>query len=369
MNKQTQNVQKMQKMQEEQQRIIAEQGKQRAEETARFMANLDEQRKQVEAERKLREASIAKAEAALRDAQRKEDDLMATLQMFSQGFSPILWPTQEEIDRANLRLGPDPDGHFHIAVAGYTGTGKSSIINAFRGVKNNNKEHAANVGVTETTTGIGRYPDPNRSGPQAKFVWYDIPGSGTLLKPGPQYFNDHGLFVFDIILVLFGGRFTQQDFVILEHAARFKVPTFLIRSKSNQYIENIIREEFDYEGVQYGPEFEALYDRARELYQRETKQSVHKNLGVGEYHDPNQKVYLISAPGMRAYVNNVSEESLQPTSRLIDEAQLIEDIAKSIVRRRFDPNKPNGGDDDLEAKIRDAMNLAKNLFGKKNRSG
>ena len=359
----------MQKMQEEQQRIIVEQGQQRAEETARFMANLDEQRRQVEAERKLREESIAKAEAALQDAQRKQDDLMVTLQMFSQGFSPILWPTQEEIDSANLRLGPDPDSHFHIAVAGYTGTGKSSIINAFRGIKNNNKQHAANVGVTETTLGIGRYPDPNRSGPKAKFVWYDIPGSGTLLQPGPQYFNAHGLFVFDIILVLFGGRFSQQDLVILEHAAHFKVPTFLIRSKSNQYIENIIREELDYEGVQSGPEFEAVYRQARELYERETKQSVRKNLGTGGYHDPNQKVYLISAPGMRAYVNNVPEESLQPTSRWIDEAQLIEDIAKSIVRRRFNPEKPDGGNNGLEAKIRDAMNLAKYLLGKKNRSG
>lgn len=359
----------MQQMQAEQQRIIAEQGQQHTEETARFMASLDEQRRQVEAGRKLWEESIAKAEAVMRDAQRKEDELMATLQMFSQGFSPILWPTQEEIDRANLRLGPDPDDYFHIAVAGYTGTGKSSIINAFRGVKNNNKDHAANVGVTETTTGIGRYPDPNRSGPQAKFVWYDIPGSGTLLKPGPQYFNDHGLFVFDIILVLFGGRFSQQDLAILEHAARFKVPTFLIRSKSNQYIENIIREELDYEGVQSGADFEAVYRRARELYERETKLSVQKNLGIADYHDPNQKVYLTSAPGMRAYVNNVPEESLQPTSRWIDEAQLVEDIVKSVVRRRFHPEGPDGGISEVEAKIRGAINLAKSLFGKTNRSG
>lgn len=355
-------------MREEQQRFSEEQTKQRAEETRQFLERMDEQKKQLEEERALREASIARAEEALQEAKNREDDLAAAVRMFSSGFSPVLWPTAKEIEQAERRLEPR-EGHFHIAIAGNSGTGKSSLINAIRGVKNNDKIHAASVGVTETTTGVGRYPDPTVSGPRSRFVWYDIPGAGTLLKPGPKYFNEHGLFVFDLIIVMFGGRFTQQDLAILEHCARFKVPTFLVRSKSNQYIENIIKEELDYEGIHVGPVFQQCYIQARDQYIRETRQTVRQNLAMGEYHDPSKKIYLVSAVAIRAYVTGGDETNLAPTSRLIDEEQLLEDIAKTIVERRFTPSEEEiaHSETGLESKIRDAVHFVRSMGRQKGR--
>ncbi|KAI6103783.1 hypothetical protein EDD17DRAFT_1608281, partial [Pisolithus thermaeus] len=58
---------------------------------------------------------------------------------------------------------------------------------------------------------ISRYPDPNSDNP---FVWYDIPGAGTLSQPDWLYFNNQGLYVFDCIIVLFDSRFTQTDIAI-----------------------------------------------------------------------------------------------------------------------------------------------------------
>src|SRR6185436_4063074 len=87
-----------------------------------------------------------------------------------------MWPNSKQLEKAKFML-EDPDELFyHFAVAGYTGTGKSSLINALRGCKDTGKG-AAKVGVVETTMDIKRYPD--KSSIFKKFVWYDIPGAGT----------------------------------------------------------------------------------------------------------------------------------------------------------------------------------------------
>ena len=99
---------------------------------------------------------------------------------------------------------------------------------------------AAATDVVESTTKVARYTDPNTRNP---FLWYDVPGAGTLAFPDWQYFNDMGLFVFDAIIVLFDNRFTDTDVAILRNCARFNIPAYVVRSKAEVHINNIVKKK------------------------------------------------------------------------------------------------------------------------------
>lgn len=102
---------------------------------------------------------------------------------------------------AKTRIQYDPE-KLHFAICGSSGSGKSSLINALRGLTNFDPG-AAPTGVTETTMSITRYPDPHEELPHSRFIWFDVPGAGTLNVPGWQYFNQLGLFIFDIIILVY----------------------------------------------------------------------------------------------------------------------------------------------------------------------
>jgi energy-coupling factor transporter ATP-binding protein EcfA2 len=90
----------------------------------------------------------------------------------------------------------------HFAICGASGSGKSSLINAFRGLWTDDPDAAA-VGNNETTLGVTRYPDPRQELPYPRFVWCDVPGAGTFNIPAWQYFNQQGLFIFDFIILVY----------------------------------------------------------------------------------------------------------------------------------------------------------------------
>ncbi|KAF8531794.1 immunity-related GTPases-like protein, partial [Trichophaea hybrida] len=150
----------------------------------------------------------------------------------------------------------------HFAVSGQSCSGKSSLINALRGIKNRGP-NAAKVGHTETTTSVARYPGGERF---PRVAWYDIPGAGTREIPASQYFNQQGLFLFDFIILVYDGSFTEIDGEILEQCRGFEIPAFIVRSKSDQHILNVKEDE------------ECDDDQARELYIEETRANLKSNL-------------------------------------------------------------------------------------------
>src|SRR6185312_7530729 len=136
---------------------------------------------------------------------------------------PEIRPTREQYEKAKSMLKDPSNSFYHFAVAGYTGTGKSSLINALR-VCEDNFDGAAKVGIVETTMDIKRYPD--KSSVFKHFVWYDIPGAGTPKNRWWQYFNDKGLYIFDFIIVCWKDRVSETDIQILKSCEKFDIPTF-----------------------------------------------------------------------------------------------------------------------------------------------
>ncbi|KAI0922846.1 hypothetical protein AcW1_002601 [Taiwanofungus camphoratus] len=157
---------------------------------------------------------------------------------------------------------------------------------------------AAPTDITETTSEITRYTDPNSANP---FVWYDVPGAGTLQIPDGQYFNAQGLYIFDCIIVLFDTRFTETDVAILKNCALFNIPSYIVRSKSKQHILNVMKDM----GYDSDDEDHALrrvfLARARDKYITKTRESVKRNLDAA--HLSQQRAYVVDKETLVKIVN------------------------------------------------------------------
>ncbi|KAF8460411.1 interferon-inducible GTPase-domain-containing protein [Kalaharituber pfeilii] len=296
----------------------------------------EEKRAKWEKENEHLQEELRKKHEEWKDSQKELERLRAQQQAIREKLNAKVFPTRQERRRAEERL-VQGDDRFHIAVAGTSGSGKSSLINALRGLRNQDS-NAARIGITETTKTITPYPDPSSTEPYNKFVWYDVPGAGTLKIPGPQYFNAQGLFIFDLIIVLIDNRFTEQDIAILQQCEAFKIPAFIVRSKTNQHINNIMRDQLGYTTDDSDDE-EDYYSRltkAKEILVEGTKATVRENLREGEL-NPNQRVYMVCSDGVRSAVRAQREnKEIQKLEKIIDERELIRDLAEAIVHRRYD---------------------------------
>ena len=179
-------------------RQLAEENKRIEQEAQKREA--EAQAREAESKRQEEEARKAAVKAQEEEEQAKKN-LAQTNHWLSIGIQPEVWPTEEEFDVAQARIEYNPK-KIHLAICGSSGAGKSSLINAFRGFANHD-EGAAPAGVVETTTTINRYPDARAEFPHSHFVWFDVPGAGTLNIPGWQYFNKQGLFIFDVIVLVY----------------------------------------------------------------------------------------------------------------------------------------------------------------------
>ncbi|KAI6013678.1 interferon-inducible GTPase-domain-containing protein [Pisolithus microcarpus] len=267
-------------------------------------------------------ANNAPAEEARRAVAAKEE----AESRLKKGIRPVVTPSLDELERAKERI-QYREGFFHFAVTGVAGSGKSSLVNAFRGLRNKDAGAAA-TGVTETTLETAMYPDPS---PNHQLLWFDIPGAGTLKVPDWQYFNEHGLYVFDCIIVLFDARFTLTDIAILSNARRFNIPAYIVRSKADQHIRNIMRDmgyNSDDDDEEDDPgRRNRFYKAARKQYIEETRKSIKANLENANL--PDEQVYLVSNDTMLSCVT-----TQKPPKKVIDEIELLTDIYTQVVSRR-----------------------------------
>lgn len=107
-----------------------------------------------------------------------------------------------ERERSKLRFEP---GCAHVAICGPAESGKSSILNALRGIQNSDSE-AARTGTTETTIESTKYPGHASFG---SLMLHDCPGAGTLRVPTDGYYKTQKLYLFDMVLIVQGEQFGE----------------------------------------------------------------------------------------------------------------------------------------------------------------
>lgn len=224
------------------------------------------------------------------------------------------YPTREELQQIRRQLQIHRQ-NLNFAITGLAGSGKSSLINALRGIRNN-APGAARVGIVETTTRIQWYPDSNPR--RTRVVWYDIPGAGTQNNRSARYFIEQGLPVFDFIIITVNDRITETDIDILQKCASLPepIPTFVVRSKADQHVHNLMNEE------------SLSHEEAHAKVIMDTRRSFQENLQQAGL-DRSTRIYIVSARGIRDTVNE------HPVRDAFDEVNLIDQLLITVAMRRY----------------------------------
>ncbi|KAK3572773.1 hypothetical protein QTP86_007378 [Hemibagrus guttatus] len=120
----------------------------------------------------------------------------------------------------------------NIAVTGESGSGKSTFINAFRGLGDED-EGSAETGVVETTTEPTAYPHPKF--PNVK-LW-DLPGIGTPRFKADEYLKQVQFERYDFFIIIASDRFRECHANLGAEIINMKKKFYFVRSKIDSNIE------------------------------------------------------------------------------------------------------------------------------------
>ena len=151
------------------------------------------------------------------------EEIKAALQKNNQALA--IAKIKEYVDKQN-------NIPLNIAITGETGSGKSTFINAFRGVKHGDAGYAP-TGVRECTKVPTPYTHPN----YPNVTLWDLPGVGGKHFPADQYLNDVGFENYDFFIIISDTRFRENDVKLAREIQRMKKKFYFVRSK----IDNDIR--------------------------------------------------------------------------------------------------------------------------------
>ncbi|XP_030649194.1 interferon-inducible GTPase 5-like [Chanos chanos] len=120
----------------------------------------------------------------------------------------------------------------NIAVTGESGSGKSSFINAFRGI-GDDEENSAKTGVVETTMEPKAYPHPKYTNVK---LW-DLPGIGTENFKASQYLETVGFQKYDFFIIVASARFRECHAQLASEMIKMKKKFYFVRSQIDNSIK------------------------------------------------------------------------------------------------------------------------------------
>ncbi|XP_068582216.1 interferon-inducible GTPase 5-like [Cebidichthys violaceus] len=173
----------------------------------------------------------------------------------------------------------------NIGITGESGSGKSTFVNAFRGLADGD-EGAAPTGVVETTSEVTPYPHPHHQ----NVVLWDLPGIGTPKFPADKYLELVEFERFDFFIIISATRFRENDVKLAEEIQRMGKKFYFVRSK----IDHDLRDE---------------ERRQRSAFNTEkTLNKIRENCIQGV---KSQQVFLVSCVDLHLYDFSLLEETLR----------------------------------------------------------
>ncbi|XP_050014503.1 T-cell-specific guanine nucleotide triphosphate-binding protein 2-like isoform X1 [Alexandromys fortis] len=140
---------------------------------------------------------------------------------------------QKALSVINNALRDIENAPLNIAVTGETGTGKSTFINALRGVGQEDIG-AAPTGVTETTWERIPYLHPKL--PQV--ILWDLPGIGSSSFPPENYLTEMKFGQYDFFIIISATRFKENDAQLAKAITKMKMNFYFVRTKIDIDVDN-----------------------------------------------------------------------------------------------------------------------------------
>ncbi|XP_038630066.1 interferon-inducible GTPase 5-like [Scyliorhinus canicula] len=177
----------------------------------------------------------------------------------------------------------------NIAVTGESGAGKSTFINAVRGL-NKDDEGAAQTGTTEGTMEPTGYRHPTLP----NVCLWDLPGMGTIKFPANKYLKQIKFEKYDFFIIISGCRFTENDVKLAKEIKRLEKNFYFVRSKIDNDLHAMRMEGGD-------------FNEEEEL--EKIRNYCNRNLQEAGIQSP--RIFLISSIDLNRYDFNLLNKALE----------------------------------------------------------
>ncbi|KAL8219504.1 UNVERIFIED_CONTAM: hypothetical protein K2H54_025962 [Gekko kuhli] len=140
---------------------------------------------------------------------------------------------EEVADKARQEWDALGNVKLNIAITGMSGAGKSSLVNALRGMTDY-EEGAAPTGVLQTTMDVHGYPHPLFP----NVTLWDLPGIRTPTFRPEKYLEKVNFSQYDFFIIVASERFSEKDVLLAQEIKKMQKKYYYVLSKMDVCIDS-----------------------------------------------------------------------------------------------------------------------------------